>query len=539
MSHKMALLCVLFSFTTAQRQYPDFPTLNQQCQDDAGPRWIDDIENFGTDKFYWSNSHAQAVLNQDGSCAEPVEAACRTRTNPLQAYIEGPISCPDAWFCRIYPDPNHGSKTDFLGDRNYGDCDKSTWEETDTDQDGHCHGGMDPSSYYWWVRDHWNRPYSGRVKCCCVDSMEIANTNPPRRTMDLRGIANRCDYRAVVTVGADNCRDANEDHEGGRMGSGFRYGFDGPCPLAADGRTVAYVREPADEMCWEILNFGIPDDGDNDPSITATSTGPCTGAGRATRGSCNGDGNFSGVNAGPYVNPNGAPLPTFGPEVTFTYAPEPTQPAGGNTGTGGNDNGDNGEVGEEPEEESESEDESENESEDSQVVFSQTSTCPSSRHLRDANECRLAAESLGLVYRSSFRRTDRPVGCYFRNNKAWFNQATSGTDGSSDRRSICCTSDNCAFDEVSEDDDEEEELSESENRYMKSSSGSCPEGTSYITEEDKCVEAAEFMGLELERTFSNSRRPRGCYTRKGKAFFNRNERFTTRSSQRKSICIRN
>lgn len=113
-------------------------------------------------------------------------------------------------------------------------------------------------SYYWWVRDHWNRPYSGRVKCCCVDSMEIPGTTSGARTMDLRGIVNGCDYRAQVTIDHHECRDANEDHNGGRMGSGFLYGFDGPCPLASDGRSVAYTREPADEMCWEILNFGIP-----------------------------------------------------------------------------------------------------------------------------------------------------------------------------------------------------------------------------------------------------------------------------------------
>ena len=38
-------------------------------------------------------SHARAVLNQDGSCPNPVEEACQTRKNPLQAFIEGPISC--------------------------------------------------------------------------------------------------------------------------------------------------------------------------------------------------------------------------------------------------------------------------------------------------------------------------------------------------------------------------------------------------------------------------------------------------------------
>eukprot|EP00492_Amphilonche_elongata_P003360 TRINITY_DN367_c0_g1_i10.p1 TRINITY_DN367_c0_g1~~TRINITY_DN367_c0_g1_i10.p1 ORF type:complete len:478 (+),score=82.66 TRINITY_DN367_c0_g1_i10:579-2012(+) len=316
---------------------PAFPAFNQQCQDDAGPRWLADLETFGPDNFYWSDSHARAVLNQDGTCPTPVEVACQTRKNPLQAFVEGPISCPDAWACRIYPDPNHGSGYDFLGDRNFGNCDRpdtDLWEATMTDQDGHCHGGLDPSSYYWWVRDHWNRPYSGRVKCCCVESKEIGNTG--RRTMNLDGVANRCDYRAKVTVDVNECRDANEDHAGGRMGSGFLYGYDGPggfgetegCPRTADGK-VAYTREPADEMCWEILNFGLPDANDNDPTIFESSTGPCSGAGSATGGSCDGieafSGQFSGPDAPQYVRPAGAgpftPIPTLPsntnlPEVT-------------------------------------------------------------------------------------------------------------------------------------------------------------------------------------------------------------------------------
>lgn len=335
----MILFIALITTSFAQRGFPDFPPVNQQCEDDAGPRWLDDLENFGQGKFYWSDSHARAVLNQDGTCPTPVEEACQSRMNPLQAFVEGPISCPDAWACRIYPDPNHGSGYNFLGDKNFGNCDQpntDSWDATNTDQDGHCHGGLDPSSYYWWVRDHWNRPYSGRVKCCCVDSKEIGNTG--RRTMDLDGIANRCDYRAKVTVGADNCRDANEDHAGGRMNSGFLYGYDGPggfgesegCPRTADGK-VAYTREPADEMCWEILNFGLPDENDRDPTIYESSTGPCVGAGSATGGSCNGveafPGQFSGPEAPQYVRPAGSgPYNPIATQPSNTNPPEATNP---------------------------------------------------------------------------------------------------------------------------------------------------------------------------------------------------------------------
>lgn len=326
-----------FEFENPSGAVPAYPSYDQQCQDDAGPRWVEDLQRFGTDRFYWSDSHARAVLKEDGSCPAPVEEACQTRKNPLQAFVEGPIACPDAWACRIYPDPNHGAGYDFLGDRNFGNCDRpdtDLWEATMTDQDGHCHGGLDPSSFYWWIRDHWNRPYSGRVKCCCVDSKEIGNTG--RRTMDLDGIANRCDYRAKVTVDVNECRDANEDHDGGRMGSGFLYGYDGPggfgesegCPRTEDGK-VAYTKEPADEMCWEILNFGIPDANDNDPTIYESSTGPCTGAGHATAGSCDGveafPGQFSGPDAPKYVRPASAgPFTPIATLPSNTDLPEAT-----------------------------------------------------------------------------------------------------------------------------------------------------------------------------------------------------------------------
>lgn len=284
-------------------QEPAFPAYSQNCEDDAGPRWTDDREHFG-DGFYWSQSHARAVLNQDGTCAGPMESACQERANPLQAYLEGPISCPTGgWFCRIYPDPNHGVRGGLMADANFANCDvpSGNWEDTDHDQSGHCHGSVDPSVYYWWVRDHWHRPYSGRMKCCCEW--------PPR------GVANRCDYRAKVARGfADECRDANEDHDGGRMGSGFLYGFEEGCPR--NGDKVAYTMEPDDAMCWEVLNFGHPDDGDNDDSIYPTSTGPCTGEGSATGGSCDGTGVFSGPTAGKYTRPNGA-----GPSTPLTPSP--------------------------------------------------------------------------------------------------------------------------------------------------------------------------------------------------------------------------
>jgi len=343
--------------------------------------------------------------------------------------------------------------------------------------------------------------------------MEIPGTTTGARTMDLRGIVNRCDYRAQVTVDVHECRDANEDHNGGRMGSGMLYGFDGPCPLASDGRSVAYTREPADEMCWEILNFGIPDEGDNDDSISSTSAGPCTGAGRGTRGSCTGNAVLSGVNDGPYTRPDGAgPVPTFGPDVVFTYPPEPTQPANGNTGNGEN-NGGSEETEDEPEDE------------ESQVVVSETSACASGRALADADACRMAAESLDLRYKRSINRADRPSGCYKRRNSVWYNTATSGR-ASGDRLAVCCASDNCSVGEGDEDEDGELEC------FRSSQACETP-----ITDEEICGLAAETFGMELKRVISNRRRVRGCYVHKNAVYFNENTSRSQPQGGRQVLCM--
>lgn len=45
------------------------------------------------------------------------------------------------------------------------------------------------------------------------------------------------------------------------MGSGFLYGFEDGCPKNGDLLDFDKIYEPADEMCWEVLNFGLlPDD---------------------------------------------------------------------------------------------------------------------------------------------------------------------------------------------------------------------------------------------------------------------------------------
>jgi len=256
-----------------------------------------------------------------------------------------------------------------------------------------------------------------------------------------------------------------------------------------------------------------------------------------TRGSCTGNAVLSGVNAGPYTRPDGAgPAPTFGPDVVFTYPPEPTQPANGNTGNGENNGGSEeteDESEHEPEEEtegeseddSEDEDEGEEEDEESQVVVSETSTCASGRALADADACRMAAEELDLRYKQSINRADRPSGCYKRRNSVWYNTASSGQT-SGDRLAICCASDNCSIVEGDEDEDGELEC------FRSSQACQTP-----ITDEEICGLAAETLGMELSRVISSRRRVRGCYVHNNKVFFNENTSRSQPQGGRQVLCM--
>jgi len=540
---KTTILLCMFALGFAQRRPPAFPELNQNCEDDAGPRWLDDSEHFGNG-FYWSSSDAKTVLNQDGTCPGPIAGACQTRANPLQAALEGPISCPTGgWFCRIFPDSNHGgnSRQGLMGDSNYGDCNVNSpnWEETNHDQSGHCHGSNEPSTFYWWVRDHWHRGYAGRLKCCCSAPGSKNNWEPA-------GVVNRCDYRAKVTVGADNCRDANEDHDGGRMGSGFLYGFEDGCPKNGDLLDFDKIYEPADEMCWEVLNFGeLPDDfSGKDPTVTTT--GPCSGPGSGTRGSCNGQGVFSGAQD-VYQGGNSPDTPVTPPVVP------PTPPTnGGNEEDKPEDS--NGEVEDKPEtedepetedkpeieDEPESEDNSEDEGEteddkesedENEVSFtvSSSSTCPEGTYVTSIEECFDAAEMLGYDPRRTISQENRPRGCYkTERGQVYFNRNIAGTDPSGTRYSICQTTGG----ETSI----EQDL---ESRVLQSENGSCPSGTSYITTEEECEAAGELFDVEMRRVFDNAERVRGCYIFNERLYFNRNTEFTTTDTSRQSLCFSN
>ena len=100
----------------------------------------------------------------------------------------------------------------LISDVNFGHCNTTSgFEDAGYDQDGHCHGSSDDSTYYWWMRDHFFRQYNGRLRCCCGWYDEAGAEGTPLYS---GRIANRCDYRRLVTQDENlaQCRDANEDH---------------------------------------------------------------------------------------------------------------------------------------------------------------------------------------------------------------------------------------------------------------------------------------------------------------------------------------
>merc|ERR1712194_794124 len=211
---------------------------------------------------YHAGSAAFPVL-PGGECSDPLKPACASRTDAKTAYLEGPIDCGNnGWYCRIYNDEANGWPSVVLnGDINFGECNKEgSFDDDYEDQDGHCHGSSDDSTYYWWVRDHWHRQYNGKVRCCC--GWYQGGTQP----MAQGRIANRCDYRRLVTSGEniENCRDANEDHG---------LSFEGGCDAQYKNQIGAPIPED-DSVCWEIERFGYTDDGFDDgptpPGLTPT-----------------------------------------------------------------------------------------------------------------------------------------------------------------------------------------------------------------------------------------------------------------------------
>lgn len=242
-----------------------WPLYNQQCIDDAGPPFLDDSENFPNGEKYHDTSAAYAVLQPDGQCAPPLKEACSKRDNVKTAYLEGPIDCGDkGWYCRIMPDENWPGKQ-LGGDVNFAHCNTTdAFDDAGFDQDGHCHGSSKDSTYYWWIRDHFHRQYNGAVRCCC-GWFEGSSSQP----LYGRRIANRCDYRRLVTEEEDvsKCRDANEDH-----GMGFD---DIGCN--ADLYQDAQLNKPIEEddgICWEIARFGFTEKKYPQPDPVSFPVGP-------------------------------------------------------------------------------------------------------------------------------------------------------------------------------------------------------------------------------------------------------------------------
>merc|ERR1712187_711289 len=161
------------------------------------------------------------------------------------------------------------------------------------------------------------------------------------------------------------------------------------------------------------------------------------------------------------------------------------------------------------------------------VVVSETSTCPSGRALADADMCRMATEELGLRYKRSINRSDRPSGCYKRGGSVWYNSNLQGQQ-SQDRLAICCSSDNCSFGESDQDEDDEDFAI-----FQSSEACEMP-----IEDEESCGLAAETLGLELKRVFSNARRVRGCYVQRNRVYFNENTARSQPQGGRSVICLR-
>jgi len=225
-----------------------WPLYNQQCQDDAGSPFLDDEEIY-PGGFYHDNSAASPVLLSNGECAVPMQDACSQRPTPKVAYLEGPIDCGDnGWYCRIMPDDDW-EPINLTSDLNFGHCNTTNgFDDDGYDNDGHCHGSSVDDTYYWWIRDHWNRQYNGRLRCCC-GWYEGTSENP----MYSRRIANGCDYRRLVTQdeNVNNCRDANEDHG---------LGFNGGCNQSFQDQIGKPIPEN-DDICWEIHKFGYTEEG--------------------------------------------------------------------------------------------------------------------------------------------------------------------------------------------------------------------------------------------------------------------------------------
>lgn len=119
---------------------PDGP--NQQCRDDAGPAWVDDVSHFAANTRYHTGSPACAQVDSTGACPSPLAAACATK-GAKAAFLEGPVNCGgQGWYCRILP---QSGWNDDKTDSNFNHCNitsrMSGYNDAEApNEDGHCHG---------------------------------------------------------------------------------------------------------------------------------------------------------------------------------------------------------------------------------------------------------------------------------------------------------------------------------------------------------------------------------------------------------------
>jgi len=211
--------------TATSLKHPEGPS--QQCQDDAGPPWMDD------EAPYFAGFAAKPKLLNNGDCPRPLSSACR-RKGALAAFHDGPVDCGGAgWFCIITEQDGHRNPEIPTGfpDSNFAFCERKGIDPGH-DKSGHCHGSDVDKVYGWWVRDHWHRNYAGKLKCCCNWKASA-------------GVVNRCDYRKEVTRDALNsCRDANEEHTVDWS------------PNCAGSLRGGGIKWPPMQQCWEMEGFG-------------------------------------------------------------------------------------------------------------------------------------------------------------------------------------------------------------------------------------------------------------------------------------------
>ena len=158
------------------------------CRDDAGPPWNDAARpSPGRARSFDAGARRRPRSPAGGECPAPLKAACDAK-GAKAAHLDGPVDCGgDGWFWRILDQPVWRNRE--YDDRNFAYCNASDADERD--DDGHCHGGSDDSTYGWWIRDHYFRGYAGAARCCGRASR---CTGPPERAR--RGA--RCDYRRYV-----------------------------------------------------------------------------------------------------------------------------------------------------------------------------------------------------------------------------------------------------------------------------------------------------------------------------------------------------